>query len=84
MGVIHQKRWMSALGYGVAIADILSFVSFFCLDMYESILEKAGREKLWIYGSGVVTGLVSSICIVTIFAILMALRRFRSDKRYSL
>lgn len=84
LGVVHRKRWMSALGYAVAVADILCFIVFFFLDMYDSILKRGGSENLWIYGSGVVTGLVLSVCIVSVCAINMAIRRFKSDKRYSL
>lgn len=84
IGVAHRKRQLSAVSYAMAMMDLLYFIVFFDMDMYQRISEAAQNESMQVFGCGVVTGLVSCVCLAGIGIISLAVRRFMKDKRYLL
>lgn len=84
IAVINQKRPMAVLSYTLAIINLLYFMAFYDLDMYRKLPLTNGSEVYATFGSGVITGLINSICIATIFGLLRVIKRLRSDYRYYL
>ena len=84
VAVVHQKRPLAVLAYNIAIMNLLYLMAFYDFDMYRKLPGMDGIRAMDIFCSGVITGLINAICIITIVALLKVIKRLRSDYRYSL
>ena len=82
-GVIYRKRTLSLISYYIAIFVLIYFILFSNLDAYSNVQLLGKDAAQEIRGIVFITLIINVICTLTIYGITRAIKRLKSDVRYS-